>query len=103
MLFRSIGSGRANEFLLTGNFMSAEEAMSLGFASRMVERDALMDTAREIAGTLVGKSPLGLKMTKEAINQNLGVSSLEQALHLENRNQAFMITAMKVDSLEGGG
>jgi hypothetical protein len=34
-------------------------------------------------------------MTKEAINQNLGVTSLEQALHLENRNQAFMITAMK--------
>ena len=98
-----IGSGRANEFLLTGNFMGAKEAMSLGFASRMVERDALMDTAREIAGTMVEKSPLGLKMTKEAINQNLGVASLEQALHLENRNQAFMITAMKVDSLEGGG
>ena len=91
-----IGSGRANEFLLTGDFMSADEAMSLGFASRMVERDILMDTAREMAVKMVGKSPLGLKMTKEAINQNLGVSSLEQALHLENRNQAFMITAMKL-------
>jgi len=91
-----IGSGRANEFLLTGDFMSAEEAMQLGFASRMVAREKLMDTAFEIAETMVAKSPLGLKMTKEAINQNLGVSSLEQALHFENRNQAFMITAMKV-------
>ena len=35
-------------------------------------------------------------MTKEAINMNLDGASLEQALHLENRNQAFMITAMKV-------
>ncbi len=92
-----IGSGRANEFLLTGNFMNAEEAMQLGFASRMIPREKLMDTAYEMAATMAGKNPLGLQMTKEAINQNLGVSSLEQALHLENRNQAFMITALKVD------
>jgi len=93
---RLIGSGRANEFLLTGNFMSAEEAMALGFASRMVAKDQLMDTAFEMAATMASKNPLGLKMTKEAINHNLGVASLEQAMHLENRNQAFMITAMKV-------
>ena len=91
-----IGSGRANEFLLTGDFMTSDTAMQLGFASRMVPRDQLMETAREIAMKMAGKNPLGLKMTKEAINQNLGVSSLEQALHFENRNQAFMITAMKV-------
>jgi len=94
---RLIGSGRANEFLLTGNFMNAEEAMQLGFASRMIPREKLMDTAYEMAATMAGKNPLGLQMTKEAINQNLGVTSLEQALHLENRNQAFMITALKVD------
>ncbi len=91
-----IGSGRANEFLLTGDFLTAKEAMQLGFASRMVEKDKLMETAAEIAAKMIDKNPLGLKMTKEAINQNLGVSSLDQALHLENRNQAFMITAMKV-------
>ncbi|MBA4366016.1 MAG: enoyl-CoA hydratase [Desulfobacterium sp.] len=94
---RLIGSGRANEFLLTGDFMNALEAMQLGFASRMVPREKLMDTAYEMAATMAGKNPLGLQMTKEAINQNLAVSSLEQALHLENRNQAFMITALKVD------
>ncbi len=91
-----IGSGRANEFLLTGEFMTAEEAMSLGFASRMVEKEALLDTAYEIAGKMVGKNPLGLRMTKEAINQNLDVSSMEQALHLENRNQAFMIAGLRI-------
>jgi enoyl-CoA hydratase/carnithine racemase len=94
---RLIGSGRANEFLLTGDFMNAGEAMQLGFASRIIPREKLMDMAYEMAATMAGKNPLGLQMTKEAINQNLGVSSLEQALHLENRNQAFMITAMKVD------
>ena len=47
---------------------------------------------------MTAKNPLGLRMTKEAINQNLGVSSLEQALHLENRNQSFLITAMKLNA-----
>jgi enoyl-CoA hydratase/carnithine racemase len=91
-----IGTGRAYEFLLTGEFMSAQEAKELGFVSRIVEKDKLMETAREIADKMVGKNPVGLWMTKEAINMNLDGASLEQALHLENRNQAFMITAMKV-------
>ena len=93
-----IGSGRANEFLLTGEFMEAEEALQLGFASRMVEKEALMEAAFEMAAKMVEKNPLGLRMTKEAINQNLGVGSLEQALHLENRNQAFLIAAMKLNA-----
>jgi hypothetical protein len=45
---------------------------------------------------MAGKNPVGLKMTKEAINMSLDGLSLEQAQHLENRNQAFMITAMLV-------
>jgi len=93
-----IGIGRANEFLLTGDFMSAEEAMNLGFASRTVPRPMLLKTAFELAGTMVSKNPAGLRMTKEAINQNLGLPSLEQALHLENRNQAFLIAAMKLQN-----
>ncbi len=91
-----IGTGRAYEFLLTGDFMSAQEAKELGFVSRIVEKDKLMETAYDIANKMVGKNPVGLWMTKEAINMNLDGASLEQALHLENRNQAFMITAMKV-------
>ena len=94
---RLIGSGRANEFLLTGDFMTSDEAMQLGLASRIILKEKLLDTAYEVAGKMVGKSLLGLKMTKEAIVHNLNASSLEQALHFENRNQAFMITAMKLD------
>jgi enoyl-CoA hydratase/carnithine racemase len=94
---RQIGAGRANEFLYTGEFMNAEEALQLGFVSRVVPREELLGNAYEMAGKLTEKSPLGLKMTKEAINVNLGVTSLEQALHVENRNQAFMITALKAN------
>jgi len=93
-----IGSGRASEFLLTGEFMSAEEAIQLGLASRIIEKEMLVENAFEMAGKMAAKNPLGLKMTKEAINQNLSIGSLEQALHIENRNQAFLIAAMKLNS-----
>jgi len=93
-----IGSGRANEFLLTGDFMSAEEAIKLGFASQVVEKEILMEKAFEMAKKMAEKNPLGLKMTKEAINQNLSIGSLEQAIHIENRNQSFLIAAMKLNA-----
>lgn len=88
---RLIGSGRANEFMLTGNFMSAEEAMQLGLASRKVDRDALLDTACEIAKIMNSKNPMGLRLTKEAINFNMDAGGLEQALNLEDRNQSILV------------
>lgn len=90
---RLIGGGRANELLLTGAWMSAAEALSLGFASRLVARDKLLPTAAEIAAVMVSKDPLGLRMTKEAINVNLDAGGLEACLQLEDRNQMMALFA----------
>ena len=87
---RLIGAGRAYEFMLTGNFMSAEEAMSLGLTSRLVVRDQLMETAMDLARTMNNKNPMGLRLTKEAINMNLDAGGLEQALNMEDRNQTLL-------------
>lgn len=93
---RLIGSGRAYEFLLTGGFMSAQEAMDLGLASRMVESDQLLDAAMDYARVLNSKSALALRMTKEAINLNIDAAGLEQALNLEDRNQAYLATMLQL-------
>ena len=98
---RLIGSGRANEFLLTGNWMSADEAMSLGFGSRLVSGETLLETANELAETMVSKDVLGLRMTKEAININIDASGLEACLELEDRNQTLMAMAKKVAAMGG--
>jgi enoyl-CoA hydratase/carnithine racemase len=100
---RLIGTGRAYEFMLTGNFMSAEEAMQLGFASRLVERDKLLETAVELARTMNSKNPMGLRLTKEAINVNLDIGGLEQALHIEDRNQALLVARSLLDQGEKKG
>ena len=83
---RLIGSGRANEFLLTGNWMDADTAMSLGFASRKVSRDKLIETAEELAKIMVSKNPMGIRMTKEAISINIDAGGLEACLQMEDRS-----------------
>ena len=93
---RLIGAGRASEYLLTGAPMDADTAMALGLVSRQVPFEELASTAHSLAADMAAKNPLGLRLTKEAINQNLGGVSLEQALHLENRNQAFLIAGLKL-------
>ena len=96
---RMIGAGRAYEFMLTGNFMSAQEAKELGLVSRVVSRQELMDTAMDLARTMNSKNPMGLRLTKEAINMNIDAGGLEQALNMEDRNQTLLVAR---SMLQGG-
>lgn len=87
---RMIGTGRAYEFMLTGDFMSAQEALSLGFVSRIVERAELFEAAMTYARKLMTKNLMGLRLTKEAININIDAGGLENALQVEDRNQTLL-------------
>lgn len=95
---RMIGAGRAYEFMYTGEFMSAEEAVSLGLVSKVAERSALYDTGLKYARTLASKNRLGLRLTKEAINMNLDAGGLEQAICMEDRNQILLTVASGMKS-----
>ena len=89
-----VGSARAADILLTGRTVGAAEADRIGLISRLVEEDRLMEVALEIAATMLDKTPLGLRLTKETLNQNQNASSFENAIELENRNQSILcITA----------
>lgn len=93
---RAIGTGRAYEFMYTGKFMTAQEAVDLGLVSRMVKQEELMPTAMEYAHTLISKNHFGLRLTKEAINMNIDAGGLEQALNVEDRNQILLTVASGV-------
>ncbi len=86
---RKIGTARAAEILLTGRTVGAEEAERIGLLSRLADEGRLMDTALEAARAMLGKSPMGLRLTKEALTLNVTASSLEAAIELENRNQSM--------------
>jgi enoyl-CoA hydratase/carnithine racemase len=87
---RMIGAGRAYEFMYTGDFISAEEALNLGLVSRMVDRETLQETAMGYARKLMSKNHMGLRLTKEAVNMNIDAGGLEQALNIEDRNQTLL-------------
>ena len=48
-LSRAIGPGRAKELSLTGNYLSAERACEWGLVNRIVPREDLLPTCRELA------------------------------------------------------
>ena len=62
-----VGSAKASEILMTGRTVTAKEADRIGLASCLAGEGELMDRALETAHTLLGKTPFGLRMTKEAI------------------------------------
>jgi len=51
----------------TGEFIDAAEAYRLGAIEKVVPREQLMDTAREIAASIAAKSPAMVKLAKEAL------------------------------------
>ncbi len=88
---RQIGLGPAARYLYTGDHIDGATAWELGLANYLMPEAQLMPKALELAGKMAAKSVLGLRMTKEAINQNVGPASLEAALYLENRNQVLCL------------
>jgi enoyl-CoA hydratase/carnithine racemase len=94
---RLIGAGRAYEFLLTGQMMDAETALGLGLVSRVLPREELAGAADELARVMCRKNPLGLRLTKEAINLNLDAAGLESALNVEDRNQTLCFATLRYE------
>jgi enoyl-CoA hydratase/carnithine racemase len=90
LLWRIVGWGRAAELCLTGARISADEALRIGLVNHLHQKDALMPAALEMAGTMVSKTRMGLRLTKEALNAGLNLCSLEDAVKVEDRNQAFL-------------
>ncbi|HEY3000854.1 MAG TPA: enoyl-CoA hydratase/isomerase family protein [Kribbellaceae bacterium] len=86
---RIVGLGHAYDILLTGRFVDAEEAFRIGLVKQVVPADELLPAALELASTIVANSPLGVRLTKQAVQQNVDAPSLQAAVDLENRIQAL--------------
>ena len=97
-LFRVIGKHKAMKLILTGDMISADAADQMGLVSEVVEDEATIKRAIEIAEQLAGYSPIALTQIKEVAN--LGVDMpLQGALALERK--AFQILFDTEDQKEG--
>jgi enoyl-CoA hydratase len=64
-----IGRHKVRELYLTGELVDASELYRLGAVREVVPPDELMPTARELASTLARKSPIAMRLAKEALNR----------------------------------
>jgi len=88
ILPRIIGQGRAAELMYTGRSMSAEEGERWGFFNRLVEGDALLDEATELAARIAAGPNFAHMMTKTMLAQEWSMS-IEQAIEAEAQAQAI--------------
>ena len=85
---RIVGTSVAADWMLTGRTVSAEEADRRGLVSQLIDSDQLRDSAVELASQVAGLAPLGVQLTKRALQANTD-ADLDAALELENRNQVL--------------
>jgi enoyl-CoA hydratase len=79
LIYRNVPRKKANELLLLGERWNAQEALAAGIVNRVVpdsELDALVD---EWAGKLAGRSPVIMRLGKEAMRRQLDMP-LDDAL-----------------------
>lgn len=70
-LAQLVGRERAAELLLTGAIIDGQEAERIGLVSRVVEPEALMDTAQTLAARIAANPPLAVAAIKAGLRRTL--------------------------------
>ena len=79
---RIVGMGIAKELIYTADVINAEEAYRIGLVNKVVEPEALMDSALAMAKKIAKKAPIAVKYSKEAINRGMQ-TDLDSAIAIE--------------------
>jgi enoyl-CoA hydratase len=95
---RLIGKGAALKMILTGEAISAAEALRLGLVDEVVEPDQLRSRAEQIAQSIAAMAPLAVRASIRAVNSGYDLP-LASALQLES--SLFGLTFSTSDKAEG--
>ncbi|MBI4596166.1 MAG: enoyl-CoA hydratase/isomerase family protein [Candidatus Tectomicrobia bacterium] len=79
---RLIGIRRAKELMLTGVWLSPQEALEFGLVNKIAPTGKLMETVGELAKNLIKKSPMASKTIKYLVNDGMKMN-LDDGLELE--------------------
>jgi enoyl-CoA hydratase len=97
-LTRAVGKVMAMEMVLTGKFISAEEALRAGLINRIVPEELYLSEAIKLAKEIAQLSPLALQLAKESVLAAFN-TSLDEGLILERKN--FYMLFASEDQKEG--
>jgi enoyl-CoA hydratase len=94
LLAQSVGLRRAIEMSLTGNFMSADEALRLGLVNHVVPHDDLLPFARRLASDIVSNDQRGVRRLLTHYRQIANAATLDEAHLIEG----FMAETWRPDT-----
>lgn len=97
-LTRAIGKAKAMELVLTGRFLSAEEALFYRLVNKVVPVEMYLQEAVKLASEIATMAPVATRLAKEAVNRSFE-THLEEGLHFERKN--FYLTFACEDQKEG--
>jgi enoyl-CoA hydratase/carnithine racemase len=97
-LTRNIGMKRAMEMLLTGEMIDAATALEFGLVNRVVPNDSLVDAVNACAATIAAKSPLAVKLGKQAVRRQVGLTLADAYDHA---SRAMVENMLAADAEEG--
>lgn len=97
-LTRTVGKARAMEMVLTGKFISANEAKEAGLINSVVPVELYLDEALKMAASIAEKSPIAVQMAKESVLKAFD-THLQEGLYFERKN-FYMLFATE-DQKEG--
>ncbi len=97
-LARAVGKAKAMEMVLTGDFISAAEALRLGLVNRVVPTGQFLEEAFRLAARIAAQPPVAVRLAKEAVNHAFE-SHLSSGLQFERRN--YYLTFASADQKEG--
>ncbi|HMN21710.1 MAG TPA: enoyl-CoA hydratase-related protein [Ottowia sp.] len=86
---RMVGASVASELMLTGRFIDAGRAQALGLVSRVGALAELRAEAQAMAEDMLSATPLGLRLTKDALSYAIDAGSMEAVIAMEDRNQVL--------------
>jgi enoyl-CoA hydratase len=87
-LTRAAGKALAMDVILSGRFLSADEALRAGLAARVVAKEAWLEEAKRVARDIAAKGPVATRLAKEAVDRafegplTLGVEYERRLLYL---------------------
>jgi len=97
-LTRNVTRKRAMEMLLTGELIDAASALDFGLVNRVVPHANLSDAVNELAATIAAKSPLAVKLGKQAVRAQAG---LDLADAYDCASRAMVENMLAADAEEG--
>jgi enoyl-CoA hydratase/carnithine racemase len=76
-----LGRNRGRYFLLTGERLSAQEALRLGVVAEVLAAERLLPRARELARQILKQPPITIRYARVVMTQELKTMMLEHLSH----------------------